>query len=134
MTVKGLHHCSTVVTDLNRARRFYRDVLGLKEAPIPSTFDFPVAWFQFGDQQIHLLPRQHADPPSPRHFALWVDDAKAWRKRLRELGVEIQEATPIKGADRFFLHDPDGNLIELIEWRGTWPEVDPDARPLPPLD
>jgi catechol-2,3-dioxygenase len=63
-----------------------------------------------------------------------VDDAKAWRKRLRELGVEIQEATPIKGADRFFLHDPDGNLIELIEWRGTWPEVDPDARPLPPLD
>jgi len=40
----------------------------------------------------------------------------------------------VKGADRFFLHDPDGNLIELIEWRGTWPEVDPDARPLPPLD
>lgn len=134
MTVKAIHHCSIVVTDLERARRFYRDVLGLQETPVPSTFDFPVAWFQFGDQQIHLLPRGHADPPSPRHFALRVDDAQAWRQCLKEKGIAIQETTPIPGADRFFIQDPDGNLIELIEWSAPWPQADPNARRLPSLE
>jgi len=31
----------------------------------------------------------------------------------------MDEATPIPGADRFFIADPDGNRIELIEWGVT---------------
>jgi len=36
---------------------------------------------------------------------------------FRAHGVGIQETTPIPGADRFFIHDPDGNRIELIQWQ-----------------
>ena len=30
--------------------------------------------------------------------------------------MTITETTPIPGADRFFITDPDGNRIEIIEW------------------
>jgi hypothetical protein len=30
--------------------------------------------------------------------------------------VPVQETTPIPGADRFFILDPDGNRIEIIHW------------------
>jgi glyoxylase I family protein len=111
-----LDHCSVIVTDVERSRRFYRDVLGLKEINKPRTFDFVVLWFQLGDQQVHLLLKEKADLISPRHFALRVTDVAAARTYFREHGVAIQETTPIPGADRFFISDPDGNRIEIIQW------------------
>ena len=43
--VTNLDHVTVVITDLERSRRFYRDVLGLQEVPPPYTFDFVVLWF-----------------------------------------------------------------------------------------
>ena len=118
MSIKptGLHHVSVVVTDMDRARAFYRDVLAMEEVPKPSTFNFVVAWFHFGECQVHLIPRDEADDDSPRHFALHVEDAKAAREHIRSFGCDADETTPIPGADRFFTRDPDGNRIELIQW------------------
>ena len=112
----GIHHCSLVVTDLERARRFYRDLLGLKPINKPRTFEFEVAWFELGDDQVHLIPREQSDSLSPRHMALHVDDAKAARQYFTARGIKTTETTPIPGADRFFIQDPDGNRIECIQW------------------
>ena len=30
--------------------------------------------------------------------------------------MPLEETTPIPGADRFFIADPDGNRIEIIQW------------------
>ena len=109
-------HVSVIVTDLGRSRHFYRDVLGLKEIAKPKTFDFPVLWFDLGNQHLHLLVKGRLDAVSPRHFALRVADADAARAYFRERGVRTDETTPIPGADRFFIHDPDGNRIEVIRW------------------
>src|SRR5207245_8964595 len=79
-----LDHCSVIITDVERSRRFYRDVLGLKEINKPRTFDFIVLWFQLGDQQVHLLLKEKADSISPRHFALRVRDVAAARTYFRE--------------------------------------------------
>jgi catechol 2,3-dioxygenase-like lactoylglutathione lyase family enzyme len=111
-----IDHCSVIITDVERSRRFYRDLLGLQEIPKPRTFDFVVIWFDLGDQHLHLLLKDKADTISPRHFALRVPDAAAARTHFREHGVAVQEATPIPGADRFFIADPDGNRIEIIQW------------------
>ena len=35
-----IDHVSVLITDVERSRRFYRDVLGLKEIARPRTFDF----------------------------------------------------------------------------------------------
>jgi glyoxylase I family protein len=116
LQLSQLDHCSVIITDVDRSRRFYRDVLGLKEVNKPRTFDFVVLWFQLGDQQVHLLLKENADLISPRHFALRVRDVAAARSYFRERDVPIQETTPIPGADRFFIADPDDNRIEIIQW------------------
>jgi glyoxylase I family protein len=116
-SVSQIDHVSVLITDVARSRRFYRDLLGLKEIPKPRTFDFVALWFDLGNMHIHLLQKDKPDTISPRHFALRVPDAQAARAHLREHGVETSETTLIPGADRFFIHDPDGNRIEIIQWQ-----------------
>jgi len=116
LPIMQIDHVSVVITEVERSRRFYRDILGLTEIAKPRTFDFVVLWFDLGNQQLHLLHKDEADSRSPRHFALRVADVQAARSHFRQHGVAIQETTPIPGADRFFLFDPDGNRIEIIQW------------------
>jgi catechol 2,3-dioxygenase-like lactoylglutathione lyase family enzyme len=125
LQVAQIDHCSVLITDVERSRRFYRDVLGLKEIAKPRTFDFTVVWFDLGNQHLHLLLKDRRDTISPRHFALRITDAGGARAHFRERGIAIQETTPIPGADRFFIQDPDGNRIEIIQWLRPYnPEVD----------
>jgi len=114
--VVKIDHCSVIITDVERSRRFYRDLLGLEEIFKPRTFDFVVVWFDLGDQHLHLLLKDRPDSLSPRHFALRVKDAGSARVYFREQGIAVQETTPIPGAVRFFIADPDGNRIEIIQW------------------
>jgi catechol 2,3-dioxygenase-like lactoylglutathione lyase family enzyme len=114
--IAQIDHCSVIITDVERSRRFYGDVLDLPEIHKPRTFDFVVVWYDLGNQHLHLLLKEKADTISPRHFALRVSDATAARVYFRERGLAPQETTPIPGADRFFIADPDGNRIEIIQW------------------
>jgi catechol 2,3-dioxygenase-like lactoylglutathione lyase family enzyme len=125
MQVTYLDHVTVLITDVERSQRFYADVLGLREVPPPYTFDFVVIWFDLGGQYLHLLHKPQADTISPRHFALGVDDAVAARERCRMNGLTIDETVRIPNADRFFIRDPDGNRIELIQWMKPY---DPTAR------
>jgi glyoxylase I family protein len=120
-SVSQIDHVSVITTDVERSRRFYGGLLGLKEIPRPSTFDFVVVWYDLGNMHVHLLLKEQADTISPRHFALRVADAKAAREHFRKHGVETSETTLIPGADRFFIRDPDGNRIEIIQWLNPYP-------------
>jgi catechol 2,3-dioxygenase-like lactoylglutathione lyase family enzyme len=131
LRVTQIDHVSVLITDINRSRHFYRDVLGLKEIAKPRTFDFSVLWFDLGNQQLHLLLKGRPDALSPRHFALRVSDAPAARVYFRAHNVPIQETTLIPGADRFFIADPDGNRIEIIQWLEPY---DPARSGAPELD
>ncbi len=131
MKLTGIHHHSVVVSDMERAVVFYRDVLGLREIGIPSTFPpagARVRWFQIGDQHLHLMPRKEADAVSPRHIALNIIDAVAGRAYFKDIGIATREDIPIPGADRFIVSDPDGNNIELIQWKETYQivPIDPE--------
>lgn len=116
-TVTQLDHVSVLITDVARSRRFYGDLLGLREIARPKTFDFIVVWYDLGNQHLHLLLKDRPDTDSPRHFALRVADSSAARAWFTSQGLAVQETTPIPGADRFFIRDPDGNRIEIIQWQ-----------------
>jgi len=88
---------------------------GARGAP-PYTFDFVVLWFRPRGQYLHLLHKPQADSISPRHFALHVEDIAAWARSLPGRDLAIEETVSIPNADRFFVRDPDGNRIELIQW------------------
>ncbi|MGE3807268.1 MAG: VOC family protein [Gemmataceae bacterium] len=116
LPITHIDHVSVIITDVARSRRFYRDQLGLKEMAKPRTFDFVALWFELGGQQLHLLQKEMPDSTSARHFAMRVSDIAAARKHVQERDIPIQETTKIPGAERFFIHDPDGNRIEVIQW------------------
>ena len=126
MQFSQIQHCSVVVQNLERAAAFYRDVLGLTEIEIPSTFKpagLMVRWFRLGAQQIHLLQGAENPRGTQHHMALQVDDAQAARVWMKEKGFDLEETILIPGADRFFVRDPDDNLIEIIEWKETYPNI-----------
>lgn len=111
-----IDHCSVVVTDVARSRAFYGGVLGLKEIPAPKEFDFVAVWYDLGGTFLHLLLKPQPDTVSPRHFCLLTPDAAAARQHLTQLGVPIEETVKIAAADRFFVRDPDGNRVEILQW------------------
>lgn len=138
LQITQIDHVSVVITDVERSRHFYRDILGLKEIAKPRTFDFVVVWFDLGNQHLHLLLKDQPDTRSPRHFALRVKDAGAARTYFRERDVRLDETTVIPGADRFFIADPDGNRIEVIQWLEPYDpaisgaaKLDRGAQPVP---
>ncbi len=123
MQFSRIQHVTLIVQDLQRAAASYREVLGLQEIAIPTTFvaaGMKVRWFQIGAQQLHLLQGSEPNQVSARHPAFQVADAQAARADLRARGLELDEDVPIPGADRFFLTDPDGNRIEIIEWQQAY--------------
>ena len=126
MQFSRIHHCSLVVQNLDRAAAFYREVLGLTEIAIPSTFKpagLNVRWFRLGSQQIHILLGTENQPSSQQHMALQVDDAHAARLWMKDKGIDIEETILIPNVDRFFVRDPDSNLIEIIEWKEDYPNI-----------
>ncbi len=130
-TFVKLDHVSVLITDVARSRRFYKDLLGLREIAGPKTFDFTVLWFDLGDHHLHLLLKPAPDTASPRHFALRVTDCDRAREYFRHHGLAIQETVKIPGADRFFLFDPDGNRIEIIQWQHPYDPVESGRATLP---
>lgn len=119
MRVGGIRHRSVIVTDLDRARVFYRDAIGLEEVATPPAIDFPVAWFALGEEHLHLLLAREALAPAERLLALPVGDIAAVRRRLLSLGLPVSETSGPQGAERFFTADPDGNRIEVISRAGA---------------
>src|SRR5438477_11204823 len=93
--ITAIDHASVVITDLERSRSFYRDLLGLTEIAKPKTFDFVVLWFDLGNQHLHLLLQDRPDPRSPRHFAFRVKDAQAARSYFQAKAVPVEDTTPI---------------------------------------
>jgi len=121
IAIRLLHHVAVTVTDLERAKRFYGEVLGLREIPRPP-FDFGGAWYDAGGQQLHLIVHpptrtlRHTTAIDSRdgHLALRVASYDEALAHLRAHGVEVlnrpDNLTPWA---QIYVTDPDGNVIEL---------------------
>jgi catechol 2,3-dioxygenase-like lactoylglutathione lyase family enzyme len=118
-----LHHVSFAVKDLDASRRFFGDVLGLQEIERPN-FSFPGAWYALGDRQLHLIVepaagRQAADRISRSdHMALEVGSIDSVKQALQGASIEYGEGgNQTLGMDQVFCRDPDGHVIELVQYR-----------------
>jgi glyoxylase I family protein len=118
---------SLPVTDLERSRAFYRDVLQLREIDRPP-FDFPGAWYAVGDDgaQLHLIGEPH-DPtfrggkdidPGDAHFGVRVPSFRAEVAFLESRGYRDGENMLVRphataGFPQIYILDPDGYVIEI---------------------
>lgn len=123
MKLRSLQHVSSPYPDGEGAsvRRFYAEVLGLSEQPVPSTLTgMSLLWFTAGDGlEIHFFPGPQ-DVESRRHFCFDIDDLEETRRRLEAAGLEPFDDTPIPNRPRFFCRDPVGNLIEFTRIEGDY--------------
>ena len=97
-----LDHVTLVVKDLEASRRFYVDILGMREVPRPA-FSFAGLWFQAGATQIHLILKHEKSSPAglpdapPQagagrvfHFAFEVPNFEEAQRRLAAAGVRSE--------------------------------------------
>ena len=113
MKLKGVHHVSLNVGDVEEAGSFYVDVLGLEVLPRPD-FGFPGMWLRSEGQEIHLMGVENHEAPAGQHFAFRVDDIAGAVEELRGKGVVVSDPRPLPGGGRqSFLQDPSGNMIEI---------------------
>lgn len=98
-----------------RARHFYRDLLGMDEiAKPPELAKRGGCWFESGTVQIHLGVEAEFRPAKKAHPALRCRDYDALTARVRSEGVEVQDDASIPQVRRCHVSDPFGNRIELI--------------------
>ena len=99
------------------ARRFYCDVLGLREIEKPASLRGRGGlWLAVGDAQVHVGAEDGVDRDATiAHVAYEVSDLASWRARLAEHGVVLLDGIPIPGYVRFEFRDPFGNRVEMIQ-------------------
>ena len=97
------------------ARKFYTDILGLKEIEKPDSLKPNGGiWYEMGDIQIHI-GMEDKENYSKRHPAFEVEYLDLVKKYLKEKNILIKEEISIPGIKRFSFKDPFGNKIELLE-------------------
>jgi catechol 2,3-dioxygenase-like lactoylglutathione lyase family enzyme len=142
MKVHSFSHVAITVADLNRTVRFYADVFGAPVVGVNCDHDparlrtffgvesdapeLKIGWIRVpGGATIEVFEFRPGRPGQDvewsrqglTHLSFNVRGTDRWHRSLVEKGVEIvspPEASP-KGHTFFFVKDPDGNLIELID-------------------
>ena len=127
MQVKELGHLVLYVRNLDRSRRFYRDLLGWKEIPVPpDEVGFPAAAFSSGRTHHELLLIAVGEDAAPipqgrrvgmYHFGLKIGDTdeelRDARDQLVAAGARLVGTADHTVTHSIYIEDPDGNEIEL---------------------
>lgn len=100
----------------SHARRFYDDLLGLKEVAKPANLaKRGGCWFESGDVKVHLGVESEFRPALKAHPAFEVDDLDTLVVSLATAGFQARTDEPLEGWRRVYVNDPFGNRIELMK-------------------
>ena len=135
--ITGIGHTAFVISDLERSLDFYCNKLGFREAFRLDREGTPPPWIVYiqitPGQFIELFPGGSGENPTRpvgyNHFCLLVDDMAATLKELESRGLEIP-GEPTRGVDhnlQYWIKDPDGNPIELMQIASESPHAAADA-------
>ena len=125
-------HSMIRVLDLERSLGFYADVLGLHEAHRLDFPEFALVYLRNAenDCEIELTLNKGQTEPYTHgsgygHVGVVVDDAIATREALVARGYEPASVKEFKRGDEllaryFFIQDPDGYKIEMLERHGHY--------------
>ena len=127
----SIHHVNVPIKDPERTKEWYGKVFGMKEIPrVVRQGGAP------GVEEVLLLTRGnfdlhftiHESPPDikPHHFCVEVEDWDGFLAHLSELGIESfgYFERPQNQSKATYIHDPDGNLVEIM-WHENWNHESP---------
>jgi len=129
----GVLETSIYTGDMDRARRFYEEVMALK----PMFSDSRLTAYGVAARSVFLIFQRGAstdpvtlrggvipghDGSGPLHFAFAIEasELEAWEEQLREHGVAIEgRMSWRRGGKSIYFRDPDGHVLELAS-PGLW--------------
>jgi len=130
-------HVHLTVADVDRALRFYRDVLGFE---VTTRYGRDAVFLSAGGYHHHIGLNAWAGPKAPPppagstglyHFAILFPDRAALAAAVRRVidnGIVLEGAADHGVSEAIYLRDPDGNGVELYRDRPQeeWPRA-PDG-------
>ncbi len=125
-------HVHLTVSDLERSLAFYRDALGFE---ITARYGPDAVFLSAGGYHHHIGLNTWAGRGAPRppegstglyHFAILYPNRAALAEAVRRVlahGIALEGASDHGVSEAVYLHDPDGNGIELYRDRpeSEWP-------------
>jgi len=116
LQVNGINHVVLHVTDLERSRKFYTEVLGFEDRNFSTGRNRGASFLRGGSQGLDLFEVSGGDVYGGKemnHMALSVeaDDVEAVSAALEAVGIDTSEKTP---RNSLFISDPDGHRIEIL--------------------
>jgi catechol 2,3-dioxygenase-like lactoylglutathione lyase family enzyme len=119
--ILGVAHIGLYVSDIEKSRAFYKDLLGFGE---PFWINNPDGSVMFTFikvneyQYIELFPGLKPDQDRLAHIALHTDDAEAMRLYLASRGFKVPDKVPKgrTGNSNFTVRDPDGHGVEFVQY------------------
>jgi methylmalonyl-CoA epimerase len=133
VSMKKVHHIGIAVRDLESAKRFYEESLGLKVDHEETLGDMKIAFVPVGEVNLELIQSTTEDGVIGRfvakkgegihHIAYEVKDVGGTLSKLKGHGVKLVDETPRAGAhgtEVAFLHPKSsfGVLTELVSKKG----------------
>ncbi|MBK5200275.1 MAG: VOC family protein [Spirochaetaceae bacterium] len=125
MKITGVHHINVETKDMDKAIKFYTEILGLKLKFRKDLESKEIAFIDAGNTIIELfkeddkLNKKHIDGVV-NHFAFKVVDINAVVANCREKGVKVTSEVSeivLDGDIRYaFIEGPENERIELFEY------------------
>jgi len=132
MPVRSIGHAVLKVRNLDAAERFYNGALGLPIAARHTSM--PMTFFTLGNHHDFAVLAVGDEAPiaDPKGTGLFhvafnvgdsLDDLRAMRAQLEAHGVQVQRTVDHTVSQSIYVHDPDGNGIELyVDGSDAWKE------------
>jgi catechol 2,3-dioxygenase-like lactoylglutathione lyase family enzyme len=116
--IEGFHHVQLAMPPGGEAEAeaFYGGQLGMVLIPKPAHLEARGGcWFRGGTTELHLGVQSGFVPSAKAHPALRIRGLGALRSALEASGCPIEDDEQLEGHDRWYVRDPFGNRLELIE-------------------
>lgn len=150
LQIRMVHHINVQITDRERTRAWYEEVLGAAFLDRGEILNKRMLQLNIGNAEMHFSETDEPNIPERAHFALEVVDWESALAHLTNLGINFSRTgqgafTPTgtgdddrwgkredNGESYTYIHDPDGNLIELTHHPLGLIDADGQAVTLPP--
>ena len=119
----GIAHMAVYVSDLAKARTFYKDFLGFDEEPFTlkkSDGSERIVFIKINDQQyLELFDEAPKNDGRLNHISIYTDDADRMRAYLASRGVKVPDLVGKgqTGNKNFNVKDPDDHTVEIVEYQ-----------------
>jgi lactoylglutathione lyase len=119
--ILGISHMAVFVSDLQKARVFYKDFLGYDEPYALKRDDGSerIAFIKINeDQYLELFAENPRQDGRLNHISFFTDSAEGMRAYLASRGVKTPEKVGKGkiGNSNFNITDPDGHTVEIVQY------------------